>query len=300
MNKLKSDLCSYMWDIMDEGVMASYAGAGTLTESMPAENSVIRPTAAWKQKRIDYPKTKAEWLAYIKMYLPSLNHARDVKEYKQIPLLSQSELKQVPSMSRWTVSYPSMIFHGQLSALIDTRVSDSNFVKISGGRLKKGGQIVFRVYAWNKEMHAQGNPLKTVEFRADNEFRKVDLSTLPKNKYILTINDGTAGGQVYFPAKLKYSVVASASDPILGGANNFYFYVPKGITKFYIAKSHFLRIINPRNVFKDSPTSEKLLEVNVGEDEWGWWLGQFQAETTYFIGIPPLVSQHPQSFLFPE
>lgn len=299
-NKLKSDLCSYMWDIMDEGVIGSYAGVNTLTEGMPAENGVMQAKAAWKQKQGGYPTTKAGWLTYIKTYLPTLTHTADAKEYSQAPLLSPGELKEVPSTARWDISYPSMIFHGQMSVVINTRLSDSSFVNISGGRLKKGGQVILRVYAWNKEMHAKGNPLKTIEFPSDGVFRKADLSALPKNKYILTLNDGTSGGQVYFPGKLKYSVLASAADPILGGANNFYFYVPKGTTKFYIVKSHSLRFLNPRNGFKDSPTSEKLVEVRVGEGEWGWWLCQFQLETTYFIGIPPLVSQHPKSFLFPD
>lgn len=149
-------------------------------------------------------------------------------------------------------------------------------------------------------MHVTGSPLKTIEFSADSVFRRADLAGLPRNKYILTVEDGTSGGRIYFPGKLKYSVLASAADPILGGANSFYFYVPRGTTKFYVVKSHTLRTINPRNIARDSPVAEKFEEIKVGPDEWGWWLGQLQLETTYFIGIPPLVSQTPQSFLFPN
>ncbi|TXJ25862.1 MAG: DUF4838 domain-containing protein [Chitinophagaceae bacterium] len=299
-SKLKSDLCSYMWDIMDEGVIGSYAGVNTLAAGMPVENSVMQVNAAWKQKRMEYPKTKPEWLSYLKAYLPTLSHVSDVKEYKQAPLLSLQELKEIPTTDRWKFSYPSMIFHGRLSVLVDTRISDSNFVKILGGRLKKGGQIVLKVYPWNNTMHVTGSPLKTIEFSADSVFRRADLAGLPRNKYILTVEDGTSGGRIYFPGKLKYSVLASAADPILGGANSFYFYVPRGTTKFYVVKSHTLRTINPRNIARDSPVAEKFEEIKVGPDEWGWWLGQLQLETTYFIGIPPLVSQTPQSFLFPN
>ncbi|MBO9660742.1 MAG: hypothetical protein J7527_18110, partial [Chitinophagaceae bacterium] len=86
----------------------------------------------------------------------------------------------------------------------------------------------------------------------------------------------------------------------LGGAGNYYIYVPKGTKKFYTVRNYPIRLVNPKGVNFYADGNEKIVELSVADDEWGWWLCQLQLETTYFVGIPPLVSQQPKSFFFAD
>jgi hypothetical protein len=293
-------LLSYLSDIMDEGVVASYAAINTLAPPLGKEYAIRNKNAVWRNVKVDYPKNKQAWITAIDSYLPALTRIQNVRNYKTSPL-SQKEVKAQSLVPLWKNPHKAMSFRGSMTIIADTKASDSLFIKLKGGRTKKIGKVGLKVYAWNDEMAPNGKPLKEFYFAADGKDNEVSLKVLAPGKYIfVATDDASSGATIYFPSKLKYSVLASESSPLKGSFYNyFYFYVPAGVKSFYIVKSHFVRLIDPQGKQSTYGTSiNNLVEIPVGEGKSGWWKAHLQLEQIYFIGIPPLVSRDPESYLY--
>jgi hypothetical protein len=294
------ELSAFLWNVLDEGVVASAAALNSLTGQLGKEYDYFNPKAPWRTYKSKYPQTKKEWLSFIDSYLPTLNHVAPVSDFSRLPILTKEERKTIGINSPLQNPTKTINFRGSMTFILNTRISDSNFVRIRGGRTKKMGVLAVSVYKWNDEMKAAGLPIKKYTLNVTGEEEKIDFKNLPKDRYIVTVTDESSGTSVYFPGKLKFSILASVNNPIMGGVGNtFFFYVPKGTKSFYILKSHSIRIFDPHKKWADYDTRQKLVEIKIDNNA-GWWMATLQLENLYFKGIPPLISINPESFYFPE
>src|SRR5690606_28598391 len=154
------------------------------------------------------------------------------------------------------------------------------------------------VYPWNNEMKPEGKKLLTARFPANSKYNKVSLAGLERGRYVIHVADSnSSGAHVYFPRKLRYSILATAQYPIrYAFYNNYYIYVPADTRVFYITKTHYLQLFDPTGKRTAYATQEsKLVEVKVDKGKHGWWRVQMQLRDIYFTGIPPLLSRDPES-----
>lgn len=294
-------LLAYLWDIMPEGVIASFAALNTLPYKFGSDYLINNKNAPWKNQKPVYPHNKKEWISYMDGFLPGLQRMQLDKAYSYTATEAITE-KAVNRKFSWVNPKRSITFSGNITAVIETTRSpkDSLFIKMRGGTYKKSGKIGIKLFTWNNELTASGKPLKEFYFPADGKQYQVSLATFPKGKYIVSFTDDGTLGEIYFSESAKFSIVASQQAPLLGGSsNNLYFYVPEGTKRFYIIKSHLLLIYNAKNQLKKFPETDRQLEINVEKGEEGWWRVQIQREQLMLIGIPPFVSRDPDSFLFP-
>lgn len=298
-----SELLAYLAEIMEEGVVASYAalnilpGEAGMTNQSPGDVSAYRRAATPA-----FPRNKKEWQQYTRSYLSGLKTTSDVKQFTKAPFLTASEVKNMGVPSVVHPFGPSMTFQGNLTMLIDTRRSDSAWIRLKGGRLKPSGRLTVKVYPWNNNLTPGEAPLSESYYTANDGEVTIDFRKLQRNRYIVVIEDNdAAGATAYFPKKLTYSVVTSATSPLRGGFYNyFYFYVPRGTRKFYIYKTDWMRVYDAKNKMKESPTSENLLEFNVTDADAGWWSVHYQMGRLHLQGVPPLISREPRYFFMPD
>lgn len=298
-----AELLAYMNQIQETGVVASYAGINVLAPSFGADFAIKNKSAVWRTKSVSVPKNVAEWNKWIASITPSLQKMSPYKTYDKAPFIPASELKSIAVKSFVANNTQEISFNGDLIAIVDTKNSDSLFLNIKGGRIKQAGELKVRVYPWNNAMKPVGKELLSATFNANQKYNKVSLATLPKDRYVVLLSDPNySGAHVYFPRKLKFSVIASPEYPIrYAFYNNYYIYVPKGTDVFYITKTHYLQLFDPAGKKSAYATQEsKLVEVKVGEGRHGWWRVQMQLRDIYFSGIPPLLSRDPESFFMPD
>lgn len=301
MKKIGQDFFAYMWAIMDEGIMASYAGVSTLAPKLGPGNAVIDKNAPWKTQPVKYPKSKQEWIAFIDGYLPSLKRIElpsAALTASRISGFNLVESTKTPVKPSWANPYKRTLFQGKITVLLSTANTDSLFLRVRSGRAKKSGAVKISIYNWSSDLLPGKKVLQQYSFPADSNNYSIDLKKLPKGKYILVASDDLCGSEIYFPGTMKYSIMASEDAPITGGAANYYYvYVPKGTRKFYIITDAYIRVLDTRKKMTDYWGN--FTEINVGDNDWGWWILQQQNKHLHLVGIPPFVSKDPGSFLFP-
>jgi hypothetical protein len=298
-----TDLFAYMNQVMEKGVVASYAGINTMAPKLGANFAYNSKAAIWKSRQVVVPGSKKEWDAYLDGQMSILQRMQPVKEYKNAPFLDKQEMASLSRQFKAPNKSQAVSFNATLLSIVDTRNSDSLDLQISGGRIKLSGIVSVRVYKWSDDLVPRGKPLLTARFQASKEFRKVSLSSLPRNKYLILSSDSsTTGAYLYFPKKMRYSIVASSDFPIRGSFyNNYYIYIPKGTKVFYITKTQYLQVLDPAGTRTSYSTQEsRLVEIKVKEGSYGWWRILSQLNDIYFTGVPPLLSRDPESFFFPE
>ncbi len=301
--KAATELFSYMNQIMETGVVASYAGINTLAPRLGNSFAYNNKEAVWRTYRASVPASRKEWDIFFAGRLSSLKRMQAVESYQQVPFVEKKESANLSRQFKVQNRQQAITFSGPLLAIIDTRRSDSLQLQISGGRVKLSGTVSVQVFKWNDELKPQGEPLLINRFQANRKMNKVSLSSLPKDRYLILASDSSGtGAQLYFPQKMSYSIVASPASPVKGAFyNNYYFYVPKNTKVFYITKTHYLQLFDPagnRSVYGNA--GDKLVEVKVKEGSQGWWRMQMQLQDIYLTGVPPLLSRDPLSFFLPE
>lgn len=304
-NQKTTELLAYLAEIMEEGVVASYAALNIMPgeAGMPVTTWGNEMRSAYRTKAaVSFPRSKKDWQQYTRSYLSTLKRTGDVRLYNAAPFLSAQEVKAMGVPGVVHPFGPSMTFQGNITMLIDTKRSDSAWMKLKGGRLNPSGRLTVKVYPWNNNLRPGEAPLSEAYYTANDGEVTVDFRKLQRNKYIVVIEDNDAAGvTAYFPHKLTYSIVASATSPLQGGFYNyFYFYVPKGTRKFYIYKTDWMRVYDAGNKMKESPTAENLLEFNVTDADAGWWSVHYQMGRLHLLGVPPLISREPRYFFMPD
>jgi len=295
-------ICAFANKVMGLGIIPSQAIISTVPDRLGPEYSNNNTAAVWKSMTLRYPSGKKEWLGFIDSYIGGLRTTKSVNEYAIPPYLSDAALKKVPTKFTWINPRPEMSFSGLMASVVDTRnvPKDSLYVVIRGGTYKKAGKVGVKVYLWNNSFNPNGNPVLQQMFAADGSDHQISLANLPRTKYLLLFTDDGTLGYVYFPKKLKFCISASRENPILGGFSNaFYFYVPPETKRFYIVKTHYMQVYSPTDKQIISGADENVLDINLEKYETGWWKVYLQREEFHLIGIPPIVSRDPDSFLFP-
>lgn len=298
-----ADLMAYMNAVLETGVVASYAGINTLASTLGKDFAYSNKSAIWKSRSVTVPRTPADWNKWFVKYLPGLQRMEEVASYEKAPFVSSTELADISRKFTVQNKTQEVSFNGSMIVIADTKQSDSLFINIRGGRIKKAGHVSVTVYPWNNEMKPEGQKLLTARFSANGKYNKVSLAGLERGRYVIHVADSnSSGAHAYFPRKLKYSIVASPQYPIrYAFYNNYYIYVPRDTRVFYITKTHYLQLFDPSGKRSAYATQEsKLVEVKVGKGMHGWWRVQMQLRDIYFTGIPPLLSRDPESFFLPD
>lgn len=295
------NVLAYMWQVLGKGVIASYAGLNEFAGRLKPEFAISNQNVPWKQKTFQIPQSRNEWMSKIDGLLPGFKKIEKYQAFKESSKIAKPDPKLLSKKENWPNTRQHYIVQYKTKFIIDAANSDSLFFKITAGGLSQQGNVKIKVYlADSKNIALTGRLIKESVLKADNKEVYFDLSKYPRKKLVFVYEDAGNAAKIYFPRKLKYSVIASAETPLRGGNyNQFYFYVPPGVSKFYVVKNALLRIVKPGKSFTDYDSDQDLIEVNVNPGEAGWWIGSFQMNDMYFIGIPPLISTDPESFLFP-
>lgn len=137
-----------------------------------------------------------------------------------------------------------------------------------------------------------------------NKVEKFSLQQLSPGYYRMRINDQLKMFILNFSPAINYSLVLKPDDKLLtttvAGLNTFYFYVPKGVKKFFISKTVSLQLKSPsgRLVDKQNNADESFyVDVLAGEE--GIWMIEKQGGNIYIEGIPPYLGDHPSKMLLP-
>lgn len=291
---------AYTWKILNTSVAASVAALNEGPINYGAEYDYHSPNAPYKKIPAYVPRGKAEWQQYFAEILPGMKMIDERLAFPESKKISLSTIKPFSTQLNWVNDKKEMTFSYKAKIIVDLTKSDSAFVRVKIGRISQAGSATLDVYAWDDSLLPTGIPIKTFTFRPADNTIKADLSSLKKSRYILVYSDEGSGANIYFPEKLKYSIVVSAASPMIAGAyNQFYFYVPPGTKRFYIFRNGHFRISKPgKKVVEDREDADPI-EFAVDEQETGWWLGSNQLQNFYFVGIPPLISRSAESFFFP-
>lgn len=300
--KAAIELTAYMNAVQETGVLASYAGLQTLAGTLGKDFAYNNKSAVWRNTKPSVPEKRSDWTSFFATYLPTLQRMAPIRHYSGAPFVESNEAKSLSRTFKVVNKTQVVSFNGKLVTIIDTEHSDSLQLKISGGRIKPAGTVGFDVYPWNDQLTPTGKVLKSARFAATKKFNTFSLSDLPRGRYLVVASDSSnTGAHLYFPKKLRYSIIASPESPANGGFyNNYYIYVPKNTSVFYITKTHYFQLFDPNGKRSAYATQgSKLVEIKVNKEQWGWWRVQMQLQNIYFQGIPPLMSRDPESYFLP-
>jgi hypothetical protein len=293
--KTYQETLSYMWRARDSGACAAWPYIRSLARGRApsAEFSIRNANAPWRHDSAPIGSVEIDRLIQA-----------DVAAYKELTWLTSAEYANAFK----TLAVPDVPGHElrlrmkhELIVAIP-REGDTTF-GMSFGQIKNDGKMgSVKVYRLDQNVDEETEePVLIKDIPMDQQVVDAGLSALTPGTYRLLVDDHAKGWMIRPGKAIRYSLRADAEKQLRTlTPNDFFFYVPKGVTRFAAVHRSPVTLRSPGGrVLKFTDKTEQMNEVEVQTGEAGFWQAMNQSSVMYFIGIPPYVSASPSQLLLP-
>jgi Domain of unknown function (DUF4838) len=280
--------------------LANYSG-------FPGKGIYDNPDQAWKNNKTPY--TDAELQKDFQQDLAAIKKAEGMKLFAysdEFTRLTSLELRS----SRQYAKTPHALWGKTEYVFRIQKKSDQNYLQLSSGFSASppvDRPVSVEIYPIKKTTPAADEEKALLIFNQSikNKIEKFSLQQLTPGYYRMRVNDQLKMFILNFSQAVNYSLVLKPDDKILtttvAGLNTFYFYVPKGVKKFFISKTVSLQLKSPSGRLIDKQNNaDESFYIDVLNGEEGIWTIEKQGGNIYIEGVPPYLGDHPLEMLLPS